>query len=311
MNARPRRAGRILAWMLVAVLILTVAAYFAVGAVAANALTLPRRDFAPSVTPAMVGLAYEDVRFTARDGAAEITGWYIPSEGEGPVIIMVHGRDASRTAAVASNFLQEAKLLHDGGFGVVMIDLRGHGQSSDARFTFGLKERNDVLGAVDWLLQRGVAPGRIGVLGLSLGAAAAIGAAAEEPAIAALVTDSSFADINTLIEEQWEKASGLPRPFLYSALAMARIMTGVDLTQSQPARELAQVAPRPVLLIHCAADDYVPVANLDGLHAADPAAQTWVIPGASCLHSEGFNADPAAYGARIQDFFTNAIPAGR
>ena len=226
------------------------------------------------------------------------------------MIVMVHGRDASRTAAVGGSFLQEAKLLHDGGYGVLMIDLRGHGQSSDARFTFGLKERSDVLGAVDWLLQRGVAPGRIGVLGLSLGAAAAIGAAAEEPAIGALVLDSGFADINTLIGEQWEKASGLPRPFLYSALFMARLMTGVDLTEAQPERELAQVAPRPVLLIHCAADDYVPPANLESLHAADPAAQTWVIPGANCLHSEGFNADPAAYGARIRDFFHNALLAG-
>ena len=78
MNARPRRAGRILAWILVAVLILAAGAYLAVGAVAANALTLPKRDFAAGVTPAQLGLAYEDVRFAARDGAAEIAGWYIP-----------------------------------------------------------------------------------------------------------------------------------------------------------------------------------------------------------------------------------------
>ena len=77
-------------------------------------------------------------------------------------------------------------------------------------------------GAVDWLRQRGIAPGQIGVLGLSLGAVVSIGAAAEEPAIAAVATDSSFADINTLIAEQWEKASGLPKPFLYAALLMAR-----------------------------------------------------------------------------------------
>jgi fermentation-respiration switch protein FrsA (DUF1100 family) len=223
---------------------------------------------------------------------------------------MVHGRDASRTAAVKGSFLQEAKMLHDGGFGVLMIDVRGHGQSSDARFTFGLKERSDVLGAVDWLRQRGIAPGQIGVLGLSLGAAASIGAAAEEPAIAAVATDSSFADINTLIAEQWEKASGLPKPFLYAALLMARVLTGVDITQAQPARDLARVAPRPVLLIHCAADDYIPARNLDSLQAADPAAETWVIEGANCLHSEGFNADPAAYGARIVQFFANAIGAG-
>ena len=303
MNARSHRLGRILAWILVVVLILAAGAYLAVGAVAANALTLPKRDFAGGATPAELGLAYEDVRFAARHGAAEIAGWYIPGDAEAPVIIMVHGRDASRTAAVGGGFLREAKLLHDGGYGVLMIDLRGHGQSSDARFTFGIKERSDVLGAVDWLLLRGAAPGRIGVLGLSLGAAAAIGAAAEEPAIGVLVLDSGFADINTLIGEQWEKASGLPRPFLYSALLMARLMTGVDLTQAQPARDLAQFAPKPILLIHCAADDYVPPANLESLHAAAPTAQTWVIRGANCLHSEGFNADPAAYGARIQDFF--------
>lgn len=307
MNSRPRRTGRILVWILVAVLILAAGDYLAVGAVAANSLTLPKRDFDPAVTPAELGLAFEDVRFAARDGTAEIAGWYIPGAAEAPAIVMVHGRDASRTAAVGGSFLHEAKLLHDAGYGVLMIDLRGHGQSSDARFTFGLKERNDVLGAVDWLRQKGVAPGRIGVFGLSLGAAAAVGAAAAEPAIGALVLDSGFADINTLIGEQWEKASGLPRPFLYAALFMARILTGVDLTQAQPARDLAQVAPRPVLLIHCAADNYVPPANIESLHAAAPSAQTWLIPGAGCLHSEGYNADPAAYGAHIRDFLSEAL----
>ena len=61
------------------------------------------------------------------------------------IIIMMHGRDASRT---------------DAGFGVLMIDLRGHGQISDARFNFGLMERNDVLGAVDWLRSAALHPAR-------------------------------------------------------------------------------------------------------------------------------------------------------
>ena len=148
-------------------------------------------------------------------------------------------------------------------------------------------------------------------MGYRSGQRQAFGAAAEEPAIAGLVTDSGFADLNTLIEEQWEKASGPPKPFLYAALLMARVMTGVDLTQAQPARELAQVAPRPVLLIHYEADDYVPLANLGSLQAADPAAETRVLPGADCLHSEGFNAKPAAYGTRIKDFFADVIPAKR
>src|SRR5512147_2166395 len=126
--------NKLLLWALAAVVVVAAVAYFAVGAIAANALTMPKRDFEAGVTPASIGLAYEDVRFGARDGAVEIAGWYIPSDSGAPVIVMVHGRDASRTAAVKGNFLQEAKMLHDGGFGVLMIDLRGHGQSSDARF---------------------------------------------------------------------------------------------------------------------------------------------------------------------------------
>lgn len=306
-SSHSRKSGSIALWITAGLVLLALVAYFAIGAVAANALTQPRRDFATGVTPAQVGLDYTTVRFPARDGAAEIAGWYIPAGAGAPTVIMVHGRDASRTAAVAGNFLEEAKLLHDAGFGVLMIDLRGHGESSDARFTFGLRERYDVLGAVDWLLAQGVKPGQIGVLGLSLGAAASIGAAATEPAIGALVTDSAFADINTLIGAQWEAASGLPRPFLYAALLMARLMTGEDLTQAQPVRELVALAPRPLLLIHCAADDYVPATNMDALRAAYPAAQTWLIEGAQCLHSEGFNVDPGAYVARVADFFAAAL----
>jgi dipeptidyl aminopeptidase/acylaminoacyl peptidase len=306
-SPHPRKIGGIALWITAGLVLLAIIAYFAIGAVAANALTQPRRDFSAGITPDTVNLPFEAVRFPARDGAAEIAGWFIPAGESAPVIIMVHGRDASRTAAVKGAFLQEAKLLHDAGFAVLMIDLRGHGESSDARFTFGLKERADVLGAVDWLLQRGVAAGRIGVLGLSLGAAAGIGAAAEDPAIGALVTDSAFADINPLIEQQWEAASGLPKPFLYAALLMARVLTGEDLTQARPVQELAQVAPRPVLLIHCAADDYVPAENLSALHAVDPDAESWLIPGTGCLHSEGFNVDPAVYGARVAAFFAEAF----
>lgn len=306
-SVHPHKIGRILLWITAGLVLLAIIAYLAIGAVAANALTQPRREFAAAVTPDTVNLPFEAVRFPARDGAAEIAAWFIPAGAEAPVIVMVHGRDASRTAAVAGNFLEEAKLLHDAGFGVLMLDLRGHGESSDARFTFGLRERYDVLGAVDWLVARGIAPGQIGVLGLSLGAAASIGAAAAEPAIGALVTDSAFADINTLIAEQWETASGLPQPFLYAALLMARVMTGEDLTQAQPVQEIAAVAPRPVLLIHCAADSYVPASNLAALQAADPAAASWMIADANCLHAEGFNVDPAGYAAKVADFFTAAL----
>ncbi len=97
---RANRLGRILIWPIVVIVVLALVGYFAVGAVAANALTQPRRDFSTAVTPAQDGMAYEDVRFPARGGEAEIAAWFIPAADDAPPIIMVHGRDASRTAAV-------------------------------------------------------------------------------------------------------------------------------------------------------------------------------------------------------------------
>ncbi len=55
-------------------------------------------------------MAYQDVRFPARGGGAEIAGWLIPAADDAPPIIMVHGRDASRTAAVKGSLTEMLKL---------------------------------------------------------------------------------------------------------------------------------------------------------------------------------------------------------
>ncbi len=239
--------------------------YFLVGGVAAHLLTQPQRKFDPSQTPTTRDLPYQDVQFPARNDGVPIAAWFIPTAADQPVVIMVHGRDASRTAAMAGHELDLAKALHDAGLNVLMLDLRGHGASGEGRFTFGIKERQDVLGAVDWLGTQGFAPEQMGMFGISLGAAASIGAMVAEPELGALAIDSGFADINTLIGEQWESASGLPRPFLTAALMVSRLLTGVDITQAKPVEEIASLAPRPLLLIHCAADDYVPAAQHRGV----------------------------------------------
>ena len=96
---------------------------------------------------------------------------------------------------------------------MLMIDLRGHGQSGRARFGFGRTERLDVRGAVDWLVARGFRPGRIGVLGISMGAATGIGAASEDDRIGALVADNSFAELASLVETHRTSVTHLPALF--------------------------------------------------------------------------------------------------
>jgi len=112
--------------------------------------------------------------------------WYIPSRENQRVIILVHGYNNGRTNGFLDEFVPFACRHHDAGFFVMMIDLRGHGLSEDARST--------------WLEQRGYQAGNIGVLGYSLGAGSVIAAAAEEADIGAVWVDSLFADIQSVMD---------------------------------------------------------------------------------------------------------------
>jgi uncharacterized protein len=292
---------KIFLWIAIGVLVVAAGVYLTIGAVAANTLTMPDRVFDSSLSPANYQMAYENITFPSKDGAAKIAGWYIPGGDQSRAVILVHGRNASRTDLFLGGGLKLAKAIHDAGLSVMMIDLRGHGQSSDGRFTFGLKERKDVIGAVDWLIGKGYQPGKIGTMGISLGSAAAIGAAADDARIGALVSDSGFSEIYPMIQRRWEVESGLPLFLMPSARFMIRLLYGYDIVTSKPDQEIGKVSPRPILLIHCLTDELIPYSNVTQLNAAVPSAQLWTIP--TCQHGQSYNADPQAYQEHLISFF--------
>jgi uncharacterized protein len=309
-NGHPKRkqpAWKIILWVILGLIGLSVILFLAVGVVAATQLTLPQRVFNPSANPGIIGLDYEDVTFPARSGDATIAAWYIPSEKNQQAVILVHGRDDSRTKAFAGHFIEFAKAFHNNGISVLMIDLRGHGESSDARYTFGIKERRDVLGAVDWLETRGFQPGRIGAFGYSLGAASVIGAAAEEMDIGAVAVDSAFTEILPVIELNLESATGLPTIFVYPTLWMTRLLFGYDLASSRPINEITKIPPRPLMLIHCDTDKMIPISNMYGLLKVVPGTPSWVIHG--CEHALAYREvdNRPEYNRRLTEFFNSSL----
>ena len=201
------------------------------------------------------------VRFRARDGRASIDAWYLPATPRQGAVILVHGKDACRGDELKSPTFTLAQRFHAAGISVLMIDLRGHGTSSPARLSYGWHERHDVLGAVDFLRARGYAPGRIGVLGVSLGAGTAALAAAEEPAIGALVLDSAFASFEQMLGRQFSRLSRLPGWFLPGTLAAGRLLLGVDVRRVQPLSCMPRLRGRPVLVIHSQGDRFVPATD--------------------------------------------------
>jgi pimeloyl-ACP methyl ester carboxylesterase len=306
-------------WIGIGVAFVLLAGYLGISAYAAGALTRPQRNIDKvKYNPGVYGLAYEDLIIPARTDGLNIAAWYIPSEENQRVIILVHGSNNSRTNGFLDKFVEFASNLPKAGFSVMMIDLRGHGESADARFTFGIKERRDVLGAVDWLESRGYLPGKIGVLGYSLGGGAIIGAAAEEPDIGAVWADSLYADFKPVLEQGVPHAVGLPKILIPAVEAMVKLFYGYDITASRPIDEIGKIAPRPIFLAHCQNDNLVPIANMEQLLTVVPYAETWTI--ANCdVHtaseqpegfSEGFNnhaigyyLNPEEYTGKVIRFF--------
>jgi uncharacterized protein len=304
-GGRRGRRSTIAVGSAVAVALLSVLAYGVPSVLVAQRLTVPERDAIGS-TPADLGLIAEDVAFPAREEDVTLRGWWIP--GTGPqAVILVHGRNSSRANG---DLLRLAADLHRLGYHVLLFDLRGHGESGEAPFGLGALEWQDVLGAVDFSLGRGVPAGRVAIVGFSTGAAAGLAAAVREPAIGAVVADGVWPSLRELLDREVPHNSDLPAFYNPGIYLAARAIYGIDVNDSEPADDVAALARsgRPVLLVHEARDRYTnadAARRLDEAAGGAPSVQTWWVEGAE--HVKAYAHDPAAYLARLTPFLTGSI----
>lgn len=251
----------------------------------------------------------ETVTIPSRDAGIEISGWYLPAESpEAPAVVLVHGVTAcKRDHAI----LLPAGMLHRNGFSVLMVDLRDHGDSTfeDGRYAGGTEEYRDVLGAWDWLqANRGVPADRIGLVGVSLGAATVLIATGNEPRVAATWEDSSYADLPSIIRDELTRAS-YPTFLETGAVLAAKVLGGDDLTSFSPLDGVNRLDGRPIFITHGDLDDRIAVRYGHALVAAAEAAgsnpATWFVPGSG--HTQAMVDQPAEYERRLVNFFAATL----
>jgi fermentation-respiration switch protein FrsA (DUF1100 family) len=263
----------------------------------ADAFLHPRRRF-PVETPADRGLVYRDVSFLSADGLT-LQGWYIPSQN-GAAIIVGHGIGGSR-------LLDPVEVLARQGYGVLSFDWRAHGHSEGDLCTFGYHEVRDVEGALAWLqAQPDVDSARIGILGESMGAVTAIRAAAKLPGLRAVVADSPFPDLEESIGRFW-RSSGLPAfPFVPLMIAFGERQTGLQLDLMDPLTEVAEISPRPILILAGRQDPITgPDAGQRYYAAAGEPKDLWFDPDVG--HVSFLKSYPDEYERRVVSFFDAAL----
>lgn len=236
-------------------------------------------------TPRALGLAYEDVEFTASDGVA-LHGWFLsgPDNRNVPVALFCHGN-----AGNISHRLEQLRIIHDLGLACLIFDYRGYGRSQGRGSEKGIYR--DVAAAWSYLTEtRKVAPDRIICWGRSLGGAvAAHQAATSRPG--ALIIESAFTSLPALGQKLY--------PFLPVRL-LARYRF--------PVQDFLQNRRCPLLIVHSREDEIVPFAFGRRLFEQAPGPKTFLELAGG--HNEGFLVSGTLYTRGLADFLSSVRESG-
>ncbi len=249
-----------------------------------------------NVTPAARGFAYLDVTLTTVDHV-RLSAWYIPSRN-GAAIVLLHGSGSTRTSV-----LDQATVIARHGYGVLLVDARGHGRSRGIGMDFGWWGDRDTLAAVTWLEARpDVAGGRVGAVGMSMGGEEALGAAAADPRIRVVVTEGALG--RGSMDSAW--LPNTPQGYIERGmLTVQTAVTGLLTSAPEPAslrRAVVAIAPRPVLLIAGRPE----LRGDRQLRDAAPATvDVWELP--DTPHVSGLAYHPAEWEARVVGFLDAAL----
>ena len=289
----------------VATFVLGLLAYGGVSWRVAEGLTKPTRQ--PLDPPAAsVAATYEDVSFKSTDGLL-LRGWWFPVASADRAVVIVHGRGANR---IKSSFDPQkiAQFLLANRYSVLLFDLRGHGESEGVRYSLGQYEPRDVVAAIDFAQKKaGVDRKRVAIIGESMGGGSAIMTVKADPSIGPVITDSAFADGETVVGEVAPNYTGLPGWFTPGIVLMARIFFDLDLSVIKPAEVVRDHPERAWLFIQCENDTTVFRHHGVELKAAsaNPQTELWLVAG--CEHVKAFDTHTAEWQQRVLAFLSREI----
>jgi pimeloyl-ACP methyl ester carboxylesterase len=294
-----RAGGRWLRWggVPVAGLLSLVLVYIL--AVPFAAAVPPRAEL--TTGPGDGGLQYQDVRIPVGDGVT-LTGWWLPTRN-GAAVVLRHGSGSTR-----SSVLRQAEILARHGYGVLMTDARGQGESTGPRMAWGWFGESDLAAAMGFVEGLpGVDDDRIGVVGHSMGGEEALGALGRDARVRAVVaegvTGRSARDLGWLVDAYGWRGTvtlGVHR----AQTAVADLLSPASVPPSLTSA-VAAAAPRQVLLITAGTvpDEGHAAARLRA--AAPGSVEVWTVPAAG--HTAGLSTAPAEWELRVIGFLDGAL----
>jgi alpha-beta hydrolase superfamily lysophospholipase len=233
------------------------------------------------------------VEFPSASGTT-IHGWFVPGKSNNGAVVLMHGVHGDRRSLVA-----RAEFLAAAGYSVLLFDFQAHGESLGKQITFGHLESRDATAAVDFIHQK--LPGeKIGVIGISLGAASALLAEPPLP-VNAMILESSYPTIYQATEDRMIIRFGwlgkLATPLLICQLKPRLGISQADLSPISNAKTVST----PKFFIAGTTDRDTTIDESKSLFtaAAEP-KQSWWVDGAA--HVDMYRFAGSEYQKRVLAF---------
>ena len=235
-----------------------------------------------------------DIGWRLEDGSTQ-KAWYLPS-ANGAVILYLHGSPGNR-----SNLLHEASHLAKLGYGALLLDLPGHGDSEgvpnwDDHF------QESVVKALDYVAaQPETDPGRIGAFAYSMGTLTISKVAEKDDRLASIVLLAPFTNLKDQLKYEFRSRFGDGFWYAYAGAMLA----GVPFEKMHTLKALSNGKPLPLLIIAGDEDSAIPLEMPYKLQKAKAGARIWVAEGVGHVQFSILTVD--GYFKELRTFFGTTI----
>ena len=205
-------------------------------------------------TKSIRSMPHEDVKIISHDGLT-LRGKYFEYDANAPLEILFHGykgnAERDLCGAVERAFAVKRNAL--------IVNHRAAGPSDGHVISFGINERRDCLGWINFAIDKFGTDVKIVITGISMGAATVMMASGEDlpENVISVLADCGYTSPKEIICKV-VKDMKLPVRLLYPFIKLgARIYGGFDLEESSPIDAMKKCTI-PIVFVHGDADDFVP-----------------------------------------------------
>lgn len=203
-----------------------------------------------AINPGEWLFSYNDLKFRTEDGV-ELHGWLIHGKTGYPAFVIAHPYGSERSEILARLETLVTKLNKEGYF-IFLFDFRGHGES-EATSGMGFRESKDLTAALRAVLKYRNVERRVAVLGIGMGAIAAVKACPQVEEVKFMLLDSLYGDVSERlvdsIRHEWRLPPSMDRVFDRAADWNLREILSIPSTDLRLNDSLPKLYPRTVVFV--------------------------------------------------------------